>query len=173
MRHEIVRAAPPREPYFEPPPRLVASPERRLTARAAAAMANHGTHGFRDNALSLVAAGDGAAVVSAAGAAVTAVFGTMCGRLRGPPGSLAEVVAAAFDEARASDAVTPFEAAVATPSAACVLMRGIMLPTTDGAEAVISWKQVLDADATARIRAELLTEMRRPVVRRAPIDAFA
>lgn len=173
MRHETVRTAPRREPCFEPPPRLAVPRERRLTALAGRVLAAGGPVGaFRDNAISLDVDGTGSAAVNKLGAAVAAVFGLSAGPLAGPPESLAAVLDAAVGRARTADAVTPFEAAVATPSAACVLLRGIVLPTAGGADAVLSWKQVLDADATARIRAELLREMRVPAPRQ-PVDAFA
>lgn len=174
MLHETVRAAPAREPCFEPPPRLPAAPERRLTVQAATALAGGGgLHGFRDNALSLVAGDDGGVVATAVGVAVTAAFGLAAGPLVPDLGTLAECLAAAFGRARAGDTVTGLEAAVTTPHAACVLLRGVMLPTVPGADVVLSWKQVLDADATARIRAELLREMAAPRPRRSAADAFA
>lgn len=160
------------EPCFDPPPRLAPVPDRRLAVRAAAAAAaNRGLHDFRDNAVSLQRAGDGF-VVTAVGAAIAAGFGTAPGPLAGLPGSLAALLAEAGTASCGADAVVPFEAAVATPFAACVLLRGVVLPTADGVEAVFSWKQVLDDDATARIRAELLRELR-PQPRAVPArDAF-
>ena len=59
-----------------------------------------------------------------------------------------------------------------TPTAACVLLRGVLLPTATGGDAVLSWKQVLDDDATARLRAELLREMRPRAAGGAAVDAF-
>lgn len=158
MLHDTVRAAL-REPCFEPPPRLTVPRERRLTAIAARALAEGGSaHAFRDNAVSIARARGGDLIVAERGDAVAAVFGLPVGRLGGPPDSLASVLLAAVERARDSGAVTPFEAAVATTSAACVLLRGVVLPTVSGADAVLSWKQVLDDEATARIRAELLRE---------------
>jgi hypothetical protein len=174
MQHDTVRAAPGREPCFEPPPRLTGSPERRLSGRAATALAGRsGLHAFRDNALSLVAGDDGDVVVTAVGVAIAAAFGLTVGPLKPDAGTLGECLVAAFERIRTSDAVTGVEGAVATPQAACVLLRGVVLPTATGADAVLSWKQVLDADATARIRAELLREMAVPGDRRPATDAFA
>ena len=162
------------EPRFESPPRLAVPRERRLTVLAARASARDGsTHAFRDNALSLAVADDGAVSVTAQGDAVAGAFRLAPGPLAGPPESLAAVLHIALARARDGASVTPFEAAVATRWAACVLLRGVVLPTDGGADVVLSWKAVLDADATARIRTELLREMRVSKPRPGPIAAFA
>jgi hypothetical protein len=146
------------EPLFEPPPSLGHRPERRLTARVAAGFAaGLGTHEFRDNAVTL-AFDQGGTRVTAVGAAVAKAFGLQRGPCR--PDADADGLAAclrdACDVLRAASRVVPFEAAVRTPHAACVLLRGVLLPLDGGAEAVLSWKEVLDADATVQLRAELL-----------------
>ena len=171
MGQDIVRDGRGRDVCFEVPPRLGPSSERRLAGRAVTRFAS-GDAGavFRDNALGLAWAG-GALRLTAVGRTVAAGFGLVPGPLAGPPDSLAGVLAAAFAELRASGAVTPFEAAVATPHAACVLLRGVLLPVAGGAEAVLSWKQVLDDDATARLRAELLRDAGAPPVPRGDADA--
>ncbi|WP_419815397.1 hypothetical protein [Glacieibacterium sp.] len=147
-----------REPLFEPPPSLVQRPERRLTARVAAGFAaGLGRHEFRDNAVTL-AFDSGGTRVTAVGSAVAAAFALECGpcALEVDADDLAACLRDACDVLKAAPRVVPFEAAVRTARAACVLLRGVLLPVDGGAEAVLSWKEVLDADATAQLRAELL-----------------
>lgn len=170
--HDSCGAGPLGEPCFEAPPRLSGA-ERRLSTRAAAAFADgEGSHEFRDNAVTLDRDADGSGVVRTVGRSVTTAFALPAGRLGEPPETLAAVLAAAFARLGETGEVTPFEAAVATPSAACVLLRGVLLPTVTGGDAVLSWKQVLDDDATALLRAELLREMRPLAARAARVDAF-
>ena len=172
MRHHSVRADMLGEPCFEAPPQMSGA-ERRLATRAAAAFAGGaGSHAFRDNAVTLDRDSDGSAVVRAVGRSVTSTFALPAGPLGEPPETLAAALAAAFARLDETGAVTPFEAAVATPTAACVLLRGVLLPTVTGGDAVLSWKQVLDDDATALLRAELLRELRPRVARRTAVDAF-
>ena len=163
------------EPRDAPPPLIGA--ERRLATRAAAAFAGgafadgRGSHRFRDNAVTLTFGSGGGAVVRAVGRWVRTTFALPCGALGDAPGTLAGVLGEALARLGETGAVTPFEGAVATPTAACVL-RGVMLPTFDGGEAVLSWKQVLDDDATARLRVELMRELRPAPPPGAVVDAF-
>ena len=171
MRHHSIVAEVDGEPCFEAPPRL-AGAERRLSTRAAAAFARGaGSHEFRDNAVTLDRDGEGGGVVRSVGRSVSTAFALPAGPLGEPPETLAAVLAAAFVRLGETGEVTPFEAAVATPTAACVLLRGVLLPTVTGGDAVLSWKQVLDDDATARLRAELLRELR-PRATHHAADAF-
>jgi hypothetical protein len=146
------------EPLFEPPPSLVRRPERRLTARVAASFAaGLGRHEFRDNSVTMAFAPRGTRVTMV-GAAVLAAFGLECGPCASnvDADSLAACLRDACDVMRASPRVVPFEAVVRAPRAACILLRGLLLPLDGGAEAVLSWKEVLNADATAQLRVELL-----------------
>ncbi|QXQ06846.1 hypothetical protein KX816_01910 [Sphingosinicellaceae bacterium] len=171
--HDGVRASPLCEPCFEAPPRLSGA-ERRLSTRAAAAFASgEGSHAFRDNAVTLDRDAAGGGLVRTVGRLVSSAFALPAGPLGEPPETLAAALAMAFARLGETGEVTPFEAAVATPSAACVLLRGVLLPTATGGDAVLSWKQVLDDDATARLRAELLREMRPRAARSAAVDTFA
>ena len=154
------------EPAFE----LWAGPERRLAMRTAQAHAQTEArqalaHEFRANAVTLTIAPEGVVAV-AVGAAVAASFGLVPGVLAGRDDSLSGALMTAC--ASIADAVAPFEAAIESQGA-CFLLRGVLLPVDSGVEAVLSWKQVLDDDATARLQAELLAA-RRPV--RPPVDAF-
>ena len=177
MRHQSIARPHDGEPCFEPPPKLSARPERRLTARIATLFAEEphdAAHPFRDNAVTL-SLGGLAVVVVAVGRAVAAAFSLPPGPLAGADDRLAGVLLTASARLRATAVPVPFEAAVAAPGAACVLLRGILLPTLSdgGAEAILSWKIVLDDDATARLRAELLGALR-PAARRGAVpDVFA
>lgn len=169
MRHEAMTMAV-GEPCFEPPPRVTGRAERRLTMRAAD---DASAHAYRDNAVTLSLADPHAPVVLAVGSAVRDGFGLAVGSLdgAGSDSDLGERLREACDALHATDDVVAFETAVAAPGAACVLLRGVLLPTWGGAEAVLSWKEVLGHDATARLRAELRAAFVAP--RRATVDAFA
>lgn len=159
----------PHEPVFEVPPALADGAERRLTMRLAGFGAPT-PHEFCDTAVTLAFDGEAVAVV-AVGETVAAAFGLRPGPLDDRGEGLAARLHAACAALRVAHAVVAFEAAVPASAAACVLLRGVVLPTQDGAEAVLSWKEVLDRDATARLRAELLRALARP--RAKVVDAFA
>lgn len=149
----------PAEPAFEAPPRLMQGTERRLTGRAA--LRRGDAHEYRDNALTLRFGGDNVSVV-AVGGAVAAAFGLATGPLRRGDDDLAAQLHAACAACAVSGAVVGFEAALRTPAAACVLLRGVLLPIRGGAEAVLSWKEVLGREATARLCGELRAAMKPP-----------
>ena len=157
------------EPAFEVPRLPWAGPERRMAMRTAQAQADARqalAHEFRSNSVTL-ALGAGVVAVVAVGAAVAVSFGLVPGVLAGRDDSLSGALITAC--AGLADVVVPFEAAIESQGA-CFLLRGVLLPVDAGVEAVLSWKQVLDDDATARLQAELLAA-RRPV--RPHVDAFA
>lgn len=173
MHHDTIRK-PPVEPCFEAPPRLHFGGERRLTAHAVAAFTRDGgMHEFRDNAVGLEPGHAGRVVAVTIGRAVATAFALRPGLLDRASDSLADALADAFDRMRDEARVVAFQAAVATPRMDCVLLRGVLLPTAAGADAVLSWKQVLGADATEQLRADLLRELAAGGTRRQPVDAFA
>lgn len=155
MHHD---APPPRpaEPAFEAPPLLAGRTERRLTGRAAMRVGT--AHEYRDNALTLGFIADDVRVI-AVGDAVAAAFGLTAGPLACGDDDLAARLREACAACAASGAVVGFEAALRTPASACVLLRGVLLPIRGGAEAVLSWKEVLGREATARLRGELRAAM--------------
>ncbi|TRW14965.1 hypothetical protein [Glacieibacterium frigidum] len=154
--HHVTPPPLPAEPAFEAPPLLAAGSERRLTARAA--LRRGGSHEYRDNALTLGFGVEGVHVVTV-GDAVAAAFGLAPGPLRRGDDDLAGRLHDACAACVASGAVVGFEAALRTPASACVLLRGVLLPIRGGAEAVLSWKEVLGREATARLRGELRAAM--------------
>ena len=144
------------EPVFEVPPQ-VAVPERRLTGRAGSDWHGGLPHEFRDNAVTLALMPRSDVRVTAVGTAVAATFKLRPGALAGNADSLAAVLTTAC--AGLASEVLPFEATVKTV-ATCAILRGVLLPTSTGAEAVLSWKEVLSGDAALRLRAELLAALR-------------
>ena len=150
------------EPLFEPPPRLAQRVEQRLTVRAVAGFsAGLAGHEYRDNSVTMRLSGGHTGIV-AVGTAVARSFGLQAGPCPADaqPDSLVACLRDACDVLRAKPGVVPFEAALRTAAADHILLRGVLLPQLDDtAEAVLSWKQVLDDDATARLRAELLRSM--------------
>ena len=157
------------EPVFEVPPALADGAERRLTMRLAS-LRGPSLHEFRDTAVTLAFDGEAVTVV-AVGAAVAASFALDAGPLDAARDGLAARLHAACAALRVAKAVVAFEAAVPAASAVCVLLRGVLLPTQGGAEAVLSWKEVLGRDATARLRVELQRALATP--RTEGVDAFA
>ena len=191
MRYRPIAADIVSEPLFEPPPQLSARPERRLTAWVTAAGPRaRGPHALHPNAVTIVTTAAGGAVVQAVGVRVAATFGLSRGPLRPCAPSAADVIsdarhhglcrtrpddlgregrtlAALLDDActvlRVHPLPLPFDGVVGSPQAACIMLRGVLLPldAPGCVEAVLSWKEVLDADATARLRAEMLAAFAR------------
>ncbi len=133
--------------------------ERRLAGRAIDAwMAAGGeaADGFEANSLFI---GDpaGRPMVVQAGRAVTATFGLKAGTALDGPGLAAEARAACDLIALRPEPV-PFEATITGPGRACILVRGVALPLGRDIEIVqviVSWREVLNRAATARLRREL------------------
>ena len=159
-------------PWFEPPPQLSAQPERRLAALAARAATGNGAAAvFRPCAVHLTSAPGGGIRVVEVGAAILAMFGLSAGPLMPVPDSLAAALATAFDDL--AGAPLQCAAAVRAPRAACVLVRAVLLPLAGGgADAVISWKEVVIGDAETRLRAELLAALTAVRPRALCRDAF-
>jgi hypothetical protein len=178
MRHDSVRAADrTAEPSFEPPPQLGARAERRLTRRAtdgwlaqggatrlpSRTSAEIGPGGeFAENSLLLDLAHPWAVRIESAGAAIAQQFGLAAGdALDGAPGSFAARLLDACDLVRLTHTAVPVEGAFEGRRSACVLVRGVLMPLAgdDGrlgfVHAVISFKEMLGAQATAALYDEL------------------
>lgn len=157
--------------------------ERRLTGVARGLWQRSGglqVAEFADNAIVIVDPAGKATIISA-GAAIEATFGLAAGmRLDGLPGLAAELRAAcdliAFDLQP-----VPFEACLAAPGRACVLVRGVALPLSEGRDAdaiphlvqiLINWRELLDRAATTRLRREIGAALRVAAPNRAGIDPF-
>ena len=152
--------------------------ERRLAGNALDAWIAGGgapVAGFEANAL-LIADPGGAATVASAGAAVTLAFGLAAGAaLDGRQGLAAELLAACHLIALTPEPI-PFEACLRSGRGGRVMARGVALPVRcDGAEmvqAVLSWREVLDRAATARLRREFTQALKSARFSRR-IDPFA
>ncbi len=133
--------------------------ERRLAGRAVdawMAAGGEGADGFEANSL-FIADPAGRPVIVQAGRAVTAAFGLAAGMALEGPGLAAEARAACDLIALRPEPV-PFEATLSGRGRACILVRGVALPLGRDIETVqiiVSWREVLDRAATARLRREL------------------
>jgi hypothetical protein len=165
----------PVDPRFELPPQFIVA-DRRLAGAAHDLWRRSGglrVADYADHSL-IVADPAGAATIVSAGAAIEATFGLSAGMpLDGLTGLAAEV-RAACDLIVFDPQPVPFEASLAAPGCACVLVRGVALPLTDGFDAsgiphqvqfVINWRELLDRAATTRLRREIGAALRlaRPV----------
>ncbi len=160
----------PVDPRFELPPHFLVV-DRRMAGAARDLWRRSGgvrISSFDDHAL-IVADPAGNAVIISAGAAIEAMFGLVAGmRLDGLTGLAAEV-RAACDLIVFDPQPVPFEASLDAPGRACVLVRGIALPLSDGLDAsgiphqvqfVINWRELLDRAATTRLRREIGAALR-------------
>lgn len=96
------------------------------------------------------------------GLAVTETFGLVADTAlaRGIP--LNTELCAACDLVALESIPVHFEANLATPQAACILLRGVALPLADErhVQIVLSWREVLNRTATARLRREFVAALR-------------
>jgi hypothetical protein len=120
------------------------------------------------DAYSLVVADPGGeARLVRVGLAVTETFGLVAdmGLERGH--ALNTELCAACDLVALETAPVHFEANLTTPQSACVLLRGVALPLADEqhVQIVLSWREVLNRTATARLRRDFIAALRktRPV----------
>ena len=133
--------------------------ERRLAGRAIDAWLAAGgeaADGFEANSL-FVSDPAGRPTIVHAGRAISAIFGLEPGMALDGPGLAAEARAACDLIALRPEPV-PFEATIAGPGRACILTRGVALPLGRDIEIVqviVSWREVLNRAATARLRREL------------------
>ena len=172
----------PNAPRFEQPRHSLTN-ERRLTGAARDLWQRTGglqVAEFADNALVIVDPA-GKATIIHAGAAIRAAFGLAAGmRLDGVPGLAAELRAAcdliAFDPQP-----VPFEACLAAPGRACVLVRGVALPLSEGrdpdmiphlVQIFINWRELLDRAATTRLRQKIGAALRISKPNLAKYDPF-
>lgn len=171
---------------FEMPPHFVVM-ERRLAGQALDRWHAGGRRmvaGFDDNSL-VITDPAGLATIESVGAGITAAFRLAVGmRLDGRDGLAAEI-RAACDLIAIDPRPLPFEASLAAPARALILMRGIALPIGAGLSApdpgqfpdrvqiIMNWREVLDRAATTRLRRELGAALRlvRPISSK--IDPFS
>lgn len=144
-------------------PLALSAGERRLASRAVEAWAIGDTallSLFAANTIAIDLASE-PPVVRRAGRSIAGDFGLVAGMLLDEAavaaGGLAGRLAQACRRLRITAQPTPFDADVRTPGGACLLARGVLLPSGPGeARAVVSWREELDAEASAALRRELL-----------------
>jgi hypothetical protein len=75
----------------------------------------------------------------------------------------------------------PFEASLAAPGCACILVRGVALPLSDALDAsgiphqvqvILNWRELLDRAATTRLRHEIGAALRLVRPKSTKIDPF-
>ena len=172
----------PVDPRFEQPPHFLVV-DRRMAGVARDLWQRSGgmpVAEFADHAL-VIADPAGDATIISAGAAIEAMFGLCAGmRLDGLSG-LAAGVRAACDLTLFDPKPVPFAASLDAPGLACVLVRGVALPLSDGLDAggvphqvqlVINWRELLDRAATTRLRREIGAAMRLARPNSAKMDPF-
>ena len=161
------------DPRFELPPQFVVN-ERRMAGRAIDRWRSGGkalVTGFDSYSLIVIDPG-GTAAIEYAGDVIAAAFGLGTGmRLEGRGGLAAEVRAACGLIAIDPQPV-PFEFSLNTADAALILGRGVALPIAadaavtepsqipDRVQIVVNWREMLDRDATTRLRRQLGTALR-------------
>ena len=109
------------------------------------------------------------------GLAVTETFGLVADMVlvRGIP--LNTELCAACDLVALEAVPVHFEASLTTAQAACILLRGVALPLSDGrlVQIVLSWREVLNRTATARLRRDFVAALRQTRGVSADSDPFS
>lgn len=164
------------ESGFDVPPRFPII-ERRCTSLAEAAWEGAGrtsSPGFDECSIVIVDPG-GLARLERVGWAVTESFGLAAGHALERLDSLTTELCAACDLIALQPAPLHFDAVLATPRAACILLRGVALPLagSDRAQIVLSWREVLNRTATARLRRDFVAALRQGRPNLADFDPFA
>jgi hypothetical protein len=178
MRHDSIdTSARDAEPRFDLPPRLTGRAERRLAMRATAAWSARRSNEnlppidsidlspdseFASNTVLIdLRLGDRAVALSI-GDAVALTFDIAPGPIMsGVASGLAARLIDACELVRMTESAVPIEGALAGRDSPCLLTRGVVMPLADGdgrlafAHAVLSWKEVLDAEASAALRREI------------------
>ncbi|MBC7584673.1 MAG: hypothetical protein H7316_13065 [Tardiphaga sp.] len=154
---------------FDMPPRFPHVERRRAGAALAVWQAGGGAlvPGHDDHS---VVVGDpgGAAWLRRVGVAVTETFGIVADTALQRRDPITTELCAACDLIALNPVPLHFEASLMAPGLACVLLRGVALPIDDGAvvQIVLSWREVLNRAATARLERDLTTALRlsRPIL---------
>lgn len=151
------------DPAVEMPPRIVLI-ERRRARLAEAAWTAAGralVPGFDDDSL-VVSDPGGTARLVRVGLSVGESFGLVTETFLASTDPFATELCAACDLVAIDPVPVHFEASVATASAACVLVRGVALPLAAGdqVQIVLSWREVLNCKATARLERDFVAALR-------------
>ena len=153
---------------FELPPRFPVV-ERRRAGSALAAWSAAGQQivpGHDDHSVVVDDPG-GAAWLRRVGLSVTETFGIIADLALERRDPFTTELCAACDLIALNPVPLHFEASLMAPGLACILLRGVALPIDDGArvQIVLSWREVLNRAATARLKRDLTAALRlsRPV----------
>ena len=165
---------------FELPPRFAVAERRRAGVAVAAWLAQGGAAGSRlvpghDDHSVLIDDPGGAAWLRRVGLCITETFGIVTDLALERRDPFTAELCAACDLIALRPGPLHFEASLMAPGLACILLRGVALPIDDGArvQIVLSWREVLDRAATARLQRDLTAALRisRPML---PVfDPFA
>ena len=96
------------------------------------------------------------------GLAVTDTFGLFADMTLTRHDAIGAELCAACDLIALRPEPLHFEASLMAPRLACILVRGVALPIEDdlAVQIILSWREVLDRAATARLRCDLTTVLR-------------
>ena len=117
--------------------------------------------GFDDHSV-IVDDPGGAARLRRVGQAVTDTFGLFADMMLTRHDAIGAELCAACDLIALRPEPLHFEASLMAPRLACILLRGVALPIENDAavQIVLTWREVLDRAATARLRRDLTTALR-------------
>jgi hypothetical protein len=164
------------DPAFDMPPRITML-ERRRTGLAVAAWEAAGrawVPGFDDDSV-IVSDPGGAARLVRVGLGISERFGLIADLCLTRSDALATELCAACDLVAIDPAPVHFEATVATATSACVLVRGVALPLAEGhkVQIVLSWREVLNRSATARLQRDFVAALRQNRANSTNFDPFS
>lgn len=161
---------------FEMPPQIPLLERRRANlAEAAWEAAGRGwVPGFDDDSLVVGDLG-GALRIVRVGLSVTDAFGLLTDLALERSDPLQAELCAACDLVALAPVPVQFEACLPTVRAACVLVRGVALPLMEGqrVQIVLSWREVLNRTATARLRRDFIAALRQNRSDSTPFDPFS
>ena len=151
------------ESAFDLPPQFQLV-ERRRAAMAAADWhrAGRAMVGGFENYSMIVDDPGGAARLRQVGQAVSDSFGLFADMVLTRSDAIGAELCAACDLVALRPRPLHFEASLMAPRVACILLRGVALPIEGDAavQIVLSWREVLDRAATARLRRDLTMALR-------------
>ncbi len=151
------------ESAFDLPPQFPAVERRRAGMaegdwrRAGRALVS----GFENHSV-IVDDPGGAARLRQVGQAVSDTFGLFADMMLSRHDAIGAELCAACDLIALRSEPLHFEASLMAPGLACILLRGVALPIEDdtAVQIVLSWREVLNRAATARLRRDLTMALR-------------
>lgn len=151
------------ESAFDLPPRFPLVERRRAgIAEGSWRRAGRGIiMGFEDHCV-IVDDPGGDARLRQVGQAVSDTFGLFADMVLTRHDAIGAELSAACDLIALRPDPLHFEASLMAPGLACILLRGVALPieADTAAQIVLSWREVLDRAATARLRRDLTMALR-------------